>query len=231
MENGTSGLSAADLALLNNNNDGWGANGGSWFWILALFFLFFGFGGNGWGSGNAQQNMTDAVIAGQGGYVTNSQMNNAMQFESLQQSGRDTIAAVNQSKYDTADTLSSIEQRITAQEADVLNLGNRISEKQNTCCQEMLRGIDASSAQTAQGIAQIGYQSAQNTAAINANTTAQTQKILDALAQNKIESLQNQVNQLQLANATSGVLRYPNSFSYAMANPFCNCGTGCCGNM
>lgn len=224
MENGTSGLSAADLALLNNN-DGWGGNN-SWFWILALFFLFFGFGGNGWG--NNQQNMQDAIAAGNGGYVTNAQMNDALKFQSLQDGNKDIISAVGQAKYDTADTLSSIEQRITAQEADVLNLGNRIAEKQNTCCQEMLRGIDGANAQTQQSLAQLGYQSAQDTASINATTTAQTQKILDALAQNKIESLQNQVNQLQLQNATNGVLRYPNSFSYAMANPFCNCGSGCC---
>lgn len=57
--------------------------------------------------------------------------------------------------------------------------------------------------------------------------TAQTQKILDALAQNKIDALQNQVNQLQLQNAVSGVVRYPNGMTYnAGSSPFCNgCGT------
>ena len=38
------------------------------------------------------------------------------------------------------------------------------------------------------------YSSAQNTASIIANTTAQTQKILDAICQNKIECLQEKVN-------------------------------------
>ena len=41
-----------------------------------------------------------------------------------------------------------------------------------------------------------------------------TQKILDALSQNKIEALQAQVNQLQLAQATSGMLKFPTSWSY-----------------
>ncbi len=70
-----------------------------------------------------------------------------------------------------------------------------------------------------------------NTAAINANTTAQTQKILDALAQNKIDALQNKVNQLELQNAVAGVVRYPNQTTYCSgANPF-GCGCGCNGNI
>ena len=35
------------------------------------------------------------------------------------------------------------------------------------------------------------------------------------LAQNKIEALQAHVSQLQLAQATSNVLRFPNSWSFA----------------
>lgn len=46
-----------------------------------------------------------------------------------------------------------------------------------------------------------------NTAAINANTTAQTQKILDAIQQNKVEALQGRVNQLELDRAMCGVVR------------------------
>lgn len=54
------------------------------------------------------------------------------------------------------------------------------------------------------------------------------QKILDNMAQNKIEALQAQINQLQMQNALCGVVRYPNSTTYnAGANPFCGCGCGC----
>jgi hypothetical protein len=35
------------------------------------------------------------------------------------------------------------------------------------------------------------------------------------ISQNKIEALQAQINQLQLAAATAGVLRYPTSWTYA----------------
>lgn len=63
---------------------------------------------------------------------------------------------------------------------------------------------------------------------INANTTAQTQKILDALAQNKIDTLQAQVNQLQLQSAMCGVVRYPNATTYTAGfNPVFNSGCGC----
>ena len=72
------------------------------------------------------------------------------------------------------------------------------------------------------------YLDAQNTASINANTTAQTQKILDAISQNKIETLQAQVNQLQLQSAMCGVVRYPNASTYSAGyGPFYNqnCGS------
>ena len=48
------------------------------------------------------------------------------------------------------------------------------------------------------------------------------------LQQNKIESLQGQINNLQLQNAMCGVVRYPMATTYSSgANPFCNCGQGC----
>lgn len=52
-----------------------------------------------------------------------------------------------------------------------------------------------------------------------------TQKILDALAQNKIDALTAKVNELQMQNAMCGVVRYPMSYTYAtQTNPFCGCG-------
>lgn len=62
-----------------------------------------------------------------------------------------------------------------------------------------------------------------NTAAINENTTAQTQKILDALAQNKIESLQAQVTELKTQNMFCGIPRI-NPYGYNVVPNFTNCG-------
>lgn len=44
-------------------------------------------------------------------------------------------------------------------------------------------------------------------------------EILGAMAQNKIEALQAQVNQLQLQQATAGMLKFPNGWTYG-AGPF-----------
>ena len=46
-----------------------------------------------------------------------------------------------------------------------------------------------------------------------------TSKILEALAQNKIDSLQQQVSALQLQNAVAGVVRYPQATTYTAGLP------------
>lgn len=62
------------------------------------------------------------------------------------------------------------------------------------------------------------------TAAINENTTAQIQKVLDAITANKMDEMQNRINQLELQNQLGNVVRYPNGFVYnAGSNPFCGC--------
>ena len=72
-----------------------------------------------------------------------------------------------------------------------------------SCC-NTLRAID-----------NVKYENSQN-----------TNKILEALAQNKIEALQGKVAELQLAQATSNVVRYPNAWTWnAGPSPFCGgCG-------
>lgn len=90
------------------------------------------------------------------------------------------------------------------------------------CCCTTQRNIDS-----------VRFDMSNYASAIQATDTANTQKILDVLAQNKIESLQAQVNQLQLNAALCGVVRYPNAMTYnAGTSPFCNCNSGCgCGNI
>ena len=86
------------------------------------------------------------------------------------------------------------------------------------CCCTTQRGIDS-----------VKFDMANYTASINANTTAQTQKILDAICQNKIETLQGQVNELQMQQALCGVPRI-NPYGYYIApyqfnNGPCSCAT------
>ena len=72
------------------------------------------------------------------------------------------------------------------------------------CCCNILRAVDG-----------VNYNGAINTAAINANTTAVGQKIIDAIMGNRMADMQNQINALQLQAATSNVLRFPNSWTFA----------------
>lgn len=94
-----------------------------------------------------------------------------------------------------------------------------LASKIDNCCCETNRNIDS-----------VRYENAMNTAAINANTTAGIQKILDKMCENQMAAMQNQINQLQLNSALCGVVRYPTATTYATTcNPFfggfnCNCG-------
>ena len=50
------------------------------------------------------------------------------------------------------------------------------------------------------------------------------------IQQNKIETLQQKVNQLELQSAMCGVIKYPLQTTYTSGvNPFCSCNNGCCG--
>lgn len=90
------------------------------------------------------------------------------------------------------------------------------------CCCTTQRNIDS-----------VRFDMSNYASAIQATDTANTQKILDVLAQNKIETLQGRINQLELQAAMCGVVRYPNQLTYnAGGSPFCNCNNGCgCGNI
>ena len=114
-------------------------------------------------------------------------------------------------------------QNLQAQTRDIaaLNVGqaNLLANINECCCN------------TRQAIMQNNYDGAMRDAATNANFTAQIQSVKDMIAQDKIEALQAQVSQLQLAQATAGMLRFPNSWSYG-AGPFPPIFGGCpCNNI
>ena len=212
MENG---LSAADVALLNNDGMG-GWNGMIWlFAILALFSNGgFGFGGNG---------NTNALQADmQRGFDTqNLQTQTAGILNAVTSGTSQTIAAstANASNAITAikDGNAALIREFGNVETALTALGGTV---QSCCCD------------IKQAIMQNNYDGAMRDAATNANFTAQIQSVKDMIAQNKIEALQAQVSQLQLAQATSGMLKFPNSWTYGAGffpPVFGGCGCGCNG--
>lgn len=193
-----SGLSASDVAMLNNGGFG---DGNAFMWIFALLILANG-GFGGWGGGNGNTNAIQADV------------NRGFDNQNLQNQTRDILASVNAG---TAQSVAATNQVFhdnlmamqglyneTARDLASLAVGqaNALANANECCCA------------TKQLIMQSNYDGAMRDAATNANFTAQIQSVKDMIAQNKIESLQAQVSQLQLAQATSNVLRFPTSWTY-----------------
>jgi len=220
MGNESGGLSASDVALLDGN----GMNGGnSFMWIFGLLILMSMFNG---GFGN--NNFANAI--GYENLSTSNEVQRGFDNQNLQAQTRDILAAVTNGTAQSVaatnqtfhDMLGALGDKYMELQRDISNvqLGQaQALANQNQCCCDTKMLI----AETA---SQQRYENAMNTASINENTTAQTQRILDAIAQNKIEALQNQVNQLSLQSQLSGVVRYPMSTTYAVPSPCFN-GCGC----
>ena len=210
------GLSAADVALLNNDGMG-GWNGMIWlFAILAL--MGGGFGGFG-------NNFANAI--GYENLATSNEVQRGFDNQNLQAQTRDILAAVNAG---TAQSVATTNQTFHDSLMANQNLYNEVARdlsglamgqagilaKQNECCCE-----------TKQLIMQNNYDGAMRDAQTNANITAQIQSVKDMISKNKIEELQGKVSALELQAATSNVLRYPNAWTYnAGMSPFCGCNCG-----
>lgn len=174
--------------------------GGSGLWLFAILALMWG--GNGlFGNRYAQD----------GRAATVEDLNNSANFTRLESQ--------------VMNNGNRIEQKADAVYGGICNLGYEMAQQfsdtraqMSSCCCETQRAIDG-----------VNYAGAINTAALKEAGTANTQKILDAIAQNKIEALQSRISQLELQQAVAGVVRYPTQYSYnAGQSPFC--GTYGCGS-
>ena len=233
-------LSAADIALLNRGDNGFGGDGwGGFMWIFALLILAgggfgggFGWGNNGFANAIGYENLATSNEV-QRGFDNQNSMSNQRDILAAVNSGTaQAVAATNQTFHDTIGALSDKYSELARDIAGVAVSQQQAIANQNECCCNTRMAIMETGAGINAGIAQNRYEAAMNTAAINATTTAQTQKILDAIAQDKIDSLQQKVNALELQNAVAGVVRYPNASTYyAGNNPFCGGGCGCGGIM
>ena len=184
-------------------NDGFGS--GRWIFLFAILALMWGGNGAFGGAGN-----TNAIQA---------DVNRGFDNQNLQAQTRDILGAVTSGTAQTiaastANATNAINAIKDGNAALIREFGNventltALGGKQQECCCNTLRAIDG----------------------VNYNAAMNTQKILDALAQNKIEALQAKVNSLELAQAVSGVVRYPNSYTYSAGqSPFCS-GCGCNNN-
>jgi len=224
------GLSASDVALLSGDRNGFGWGESSFMWIFALLILanggFGGWGNNGFANAIGYENLATSNEV-QRGFDNQNSMSNQREILAAVNSGTaQSVAATNQAYHDTVMALGD---RYAELDRDVMGVGASVQQaiaNQNDCCCSTKMMIAETGAAINAGIAQNRYDAALNTAAINANTTAQTQRILDAISGNRIEDLQQQVNQLELQNQLASVVRYPNNTFYAVPSPCFTTGCG-----
>ena len=211
----TTPMTPADMsAVLGNrgygygNGFGFGGGDGGLFAILLIVLLLGG--GGAWGMGNRGAFGTEAI---------QNQMQQGFDNQNSMANQRELLAATNQVYHDLTGYIGD---KYAELDRDVLGINSTLQQvmaNQNQCCCSTLRAIDS-----------VNFNGAQNTAAINANTTAAVQKVLDAISENKIEALQGRINQLELNNAVAGVVRYPTATTYTSGmSPFCNCNSCGCG--
>ena len=225
-----SSLSASDVALLSGKDGMWGDS--SFLWIFALLILAnggFGFGGNNFANAIGYENLATSNEV-QRGFDNQNSMSNQREILAAVNSGTaQAVGATNQVYHDIVGYVGDKYDELARDVAGVAIAQQQTIANQNECCcstkmlmSEIGAGINA-------GLAQNRYDAALNTAAINANTTEQTQRILDAITGNRIADMQNQINALELQNQLASVVRYPSNTFYAVPSP---CFNGCgCGNI
>lgn len=182
----------------------------SFMWIFGLLILmgmfnggFGGFGGNAAATALGFENLATSAEMQRGFDAQNSLANEREILGAVNAGTAQSVAATNQTFHDTLVANQNLYNEL-ARDVSNLQLGqaNMAAQQQNCCCEIKMQ------------VMQNDYNGAMRDAATNANFTAQIQSVKDMLAQDKIEALQAQVNALQMQNAMSGVLRFPNTWTY-----------------
>lgn len=206
------GFSPSDIALMSDRgNDGWSGM----IWLFAILALMGG-GFGGFGGGYRPQ------------YATQDFVQNGFNFNDLQDQNRDisnlitsgtaqSVAATNQVFHDV---VGYVGDKYTELARDVAGLAvgqQQMIAKEAECCCNTLRAIDG-----------VNYNGAMNTAAIQRTIVEDGQKTRELFVNDRMAQMQNRINQLELAQAVAGVVRYPMSTTYSSGvNPFCpSCGCG-----
>ena len=226
-ENGS--LSASDIALLNKNGMGLGDT--SFLWIFALLILanggFGGFGGNNFANAIGYENLATSNEVQRGFDNQNSMANQREILAAVNNGTSQSVAATNQVFHDVVGYVGDKYDELARDISGVALAQQQTMANQNECCCGVKMMIAGVGADINSNIAQNRYEAAMNTAEINANTTAQVQRILDAISGNRIADLEKQIGALELQNQLQTVVRYPNNTMYSVPSPCFNTGCGC----
>ncbi len=204
--------SLSDIASVAGNEGGFG---GANAWVLIILFaLIFGNGGFGFGNGNAQtasaadiQRAVDlnSIQDGQAGIAAD-----------VQRGIYEINGATKDAAYNNLGEIRDVGAAVATSGANIVNNLTAMQALMQNCCCE-----------TKSAIMENRYLDAQNTAAINANTTAAMQKVLDTIQSDKIAALTAEVSDLKTQQMFCGVPRI-NPYGYGVY-PYAN-SMGCCAN-
>jgi hypothetical protein len=199
---GGENFSLSDVAAVTRDNDGMG-NMGAW-WII-IFVLFFAFGGGGFGNNANGNALTQQEM--QAGFNNSAVIGKLDRLgDGISSLGYDQLAQMNGLQRDMCTGFTSL----------ASDINNARFENQQCCCN------------TEKEILQSRFNSAQETCEVIQAQNNNTQKILDAIAGNRMADMQNQINGLQLQAALCGVVRYPSATTYTAGyNPYFNSGNSC----
>lgn len=198
--------------------DGCGLNGfGGIFGLLVLLGILNGGGGGFFGNGNGNGN-ANAIQA---------DINRGFDNQNIQAQTRDILGAVNNRAAEAIDGINRVYHDVVSYVGDKymelqrdvggLAVGQaNILAKQQECCCNQLRAID-----------NVNFNAEKNKAEIKEAILLDGQKTRDLVTANKMEQMAARIQQLELAQAVTGVVRYPMQTTYSSgANPFCGCGCG-----
>lgn len=192
-------------------NDTTGSNSILWIFGLLILMAMMNGGGGWFGNGGYRPQ-----------YATQDFVQNGFNFNDLQDQNRDisnlvtagTAQAVAATNSTFHDTLAVLNDKYSELQRDVAALAvgqaNQLA-KSNECCCETKMLI------------------AENSAAINLALANMEGRLTAKMDANTIQELRDKVGQLELSQATAGVLRYPTSWSYGAGPfpPFYGYGCGC----
>ena len=202
-------LSASDVAMLNGRNNMMG-DGGSWMiWLFAILALFGGGGFAFGGGGNSNAIQAD--------------VNRGFDNQNLQAQTRDILSAVTGGTAQTiaastANATNAINAIKDGNASLIREFGNvetaltSLAGQQQQCCGDLKMLVQGVASTTDAAIAAAKYETAMQLAGMEQRITAK----MDA---NTIQGLRDQVDALRDQVNMSGVLRFPNQWSYG-AGPF-----------
>lgn len=176
--------------------------------VIAAMFGGFGFGGLG-GNGAAAMagNIATQNDVQRGFDAQNSAANQREILSAVNAGTAQSVAATNQTFHDTLGVLTDKYGEL-ARDIAALAVGQQQSITSNMeCCCGIKQLIAETSANTDAKIAEAKYENAMNLAGLEQRLTSK----MDA---NTIQQLRDKVGALELAQATSGMLRFPNQWTY-----------------